>query len=547
MISNFDTTLCLQWKQVFFDTGVIVKSVENLTRCGFHVYFISETEKLVRPLGPGWPAPNIWFRNTLKYMSKSDSATVLIVEREKIVRERIAAYLRKHLRCIVYDSGALDKAFDVLRGEEDIGVMLVGVADCGTGSGELVRKVHSINPKTQVIPAVADGDRAGMTDALSAGGLFYVNFPYDLKEVAIIVARALRFYRGEMHAVSPEPGIRKSDGFMGIVYGSRKMAELLATVETVADDDASTVLIQGESGTGKELLAQAIHSLSPRTGKNFVPVNCAAIPEELMESEMFGYVKGAFTGAVQAKIGRLQYADKGTLFLDEIGDMKPSLQSKMLRVLQEKEFEPVGGVKPVSVNIRVVAATHRNLEELVANGGFRQDLYYRLNVAPLVIPPLRERTGDIPPLVETFVHMFNRNKRVGLKGFEASALESLCCYDWPGNVRELKNLVQRMVVLHAGKTIRRRDLPEQYRLTPPEGGCCARAVSEAGESASQMREGCGAVRRTYDFKKLVGRFEEKLIRKALKMSDGNKKEAAEILSLKRTTFLEKLKKRNITS
>ena len=478
-------------------------------------------------------------------MSKTAPATVLIVEKDKDVRERLAAYLRKNLRCIVFDSGAAEKALEILTGES-VGVMLIGADDFGMNALDLIRKAHGVNPQTQIIPAVSPGDRSRVTDALSAGGLFYVNLPYDPKEVAIIVARALRFHRSEGQQKSVDPGIRKSDGFMGIVYGSRKMSELLSVVETVADDDLSTVLLQGESGTGKELLAQAIHALSPRAGKNFVPINCAAIPEELMESEMFGYVKGAFTGANQAKIGRMQYADKGTLFLDEIGDMKPSLQSKLLRVLQEKEFEPVGGVKPVSVNVRVVAATHRNLEELVASGAFREDLYYRLNVVPLIIPPLRERTGDIPPLIETFVHMFNRNKRVGLKGFHPSALDSLCCYGWPGNVRELKNLVQRMVVLHAGKTIRRQDLPEQYRSATPAGGCCCEEATGHSTSRPEKETDCSGERKIYDLKAMVGRFEEKLIRKALKMSGGNKKEAAELLSLKRTTFLEKLKKRNIS-
>jgi DNA-binding NtrC family response regulator len=482
------------------------------------------------------------FSEDLSRRMSKDTAKVLIVEQDRVARERVAAYLRKNVRCIVFDTGTGRRALEILTGE-DIGVMLIGTDGAGSESLELIREAHRINPGAQIIPAVAQGDRGQMTSALSAGGLFYVNFPYDSKEVAIIVARALRFHRVSGDGRNEEPGIRKSDGFMGIVYGSKKMAELLSVVETVAEDDASTVLLQGESGTGKELLAQALHSLSPRSGKNFVPVNCAAIPEELMESEMFGYVKGAFTGANQAKIGRMQYADKGTLFLDEIGDMKPSLQAKLLRVLQEKEFEPVGGVKPVAVNVRVVAATHRNLEELVAAGSFRQDLYYRLNVVPLTIPPLRDRVEDIPPLVETFVHMFNRNKRIGLRGFDSSALEALKRYDWPGNVRELKNLVQRMVVLHPGKIIGCADLPEQYRSECPEQG----AAGKRSDTAQESHKESGETRvRIYDFKALVARFEEKLIRKALRMSGGNKKEAAELLSLKRTTFLEKLKKRNIS-
>jgi len=255
----------------------------------------------------------------------------------------------------------------------------------------------------------------------------------------------------------------------------------------------------------------------------------------LLESELFGYVKGAFTGATQSKMGRIQYSNGGTLFLDEIGDMKASLQAKLLRVIQEKEFEPVGGIKPVPVDVRIVAATQRNLEKAVEDGLFREDLYYRLNVVPLNIPPLRERKEDIPVLIERFIAIANRNKKQGLQGFAASAVEALLSYAWPGNVRELENLVQRMAIFCAGKTVDLKDLPEKYRQ-----GCQETAPAEvidlADEQVAFNSEGI-------DFNSTVSRFENKLIHHALTLTGGNKREAAKLLNLKRTTLIEKIKRK----
>lgn len=200
--------------------------------------------------------------------------------------------------------------------------------------------------------------------------------------------------------------------FCGIIGRSPGMQQLFRLIDKLAQDDSSTVLIQGESGTGKELVAKAIHQYSPRSSYHFVPVNCAAIPDDLLESELFGYTKGAFTGAVSPKVGRIEYAHRGSLFLDEIGDMKPILQAKLLRVLQERQFEPVGGLKPISVDVRIIAATHCNLEQMVADGRFREDLYYRLNVVPVSIPPLRERVEDIPLLVKHFIQLIGKNKKI---------------------------------------------------------------------------------------------------------------------------------------
>jgi transcriptional regulator with PAS, ATPase and Fis domain len=296
------------------------------------------------------------------------------------------------------------------------------------------------------------------------------------------------------------------------------------------------------------LIARAIHEKSPRKNSHFVPVNCAAIPDDLLESELFGYVKGAFTGAQQSKIGRVQFADGGTLFLDEIGDMKPNLQAKLLRVLQEREVEQVGGVRPTKVDVRVIAATHQNLEGLVESGRFREDLYYRLGVIPLNAPPLRERKDDITLLVERFVDRFSRRKTDRKTTFDAVSMQSLKNYGWPGNVRELENLMQRLVILHRGKRISMKELPEKYRsedcfLVEAQG-----AEVESGTSTAMKAMTPPEIDWTddgLDFNTLISDFEDKLILLALTKAEGNKKEAARLLNLKRTTLIEKIKKKNL--
>jgi transcriptional regulator with GAF, ATPase, and Fis domain len=320
----------------------------------------------------------------------------------------------------------------------------------------------------------------------------------------------------------------KNRARINIIGESEKMLSLFELIEKVAASD-STVLLQGESGTGKELVAKAIHDLSDRRNRNFVPVNCGAIPDELLESELFGHVKGSFTGAIATRVGRFEMADKGTFFLDEIGDMKTNLQVKLLRVLQNKELEPVGSTRPRKVDVRIIAATHQNLEKLVEEKSFREDLFYRLSVIPITIPPLRERREDIPLLINHFIEKFNKEKKRDLQGFDTQAMEVLCNFHWPGNIRELENLVERMVIIKGSGKVTINDLPEKYVGTkskpalesvplPNNGICLSSAVEE---------------------------FENKLIVQALEKTGGNKKEAALLLNLKRTTFIEKLKKKKM--
>lgn len=335
------------------------------------------------------------------------------------------------------------------------------------------------------------------------------------------------------------------------------MQRLFRLIGKLAEDDDSTVLIQGESGTGKELVAKAIHAHSSRSEHHFVPVNCAAIPDDLLESELFGYTKGAFTGATGPKIGRIEYANGGSLFLDEIGDMKPVLQAKLLRVLQEREFEPVGGLKPIPVDVRVIAATHCNLEQMVAEGTFREDLYYRLNVIPLSIPPLRERSEDISLLIDYFVQFIGNTKKTPLLGFDQTAVQTLATLPWRGNVRELENLVQHMTILHGGSMVRHHDLPEKYRTAPPaaalEGNTSHHRQDDVSRPEQMLLFSSAPPpvptetwpEQGIDFNALVNDFETQLIVQALKLTQGNKKEAARLLNLKRTTLLEKIKKKEL--
>jgi DNA-binding NtrC family response regulator len=318
-------------------------------------------------------------------------------------------------------------------------------------------------------------------------------------------------------------------GFLGIVGRHPSMLAIFEVIRRVAGTDA-TVLITGESGTGKELVAAALHKLSRRGTGRFVPVHCGAIPEELLESEMFGHERGAFTGAIASRVGRFKLADGGTIFLDEIGEMSPKLQVKLLRVLEDGRFEPVGSVGTQQVDVRIIAATNRTLEQAVAAKQFREDLFYRLRVVPIEMPPLRRRREDIPLLVD---HTLDTLAAKGLPRFnvEPAAMEVLCRYNWPGNVRELRNLLEQLVVLgRPDQVIEARDLPPH--LVAPRD-------LEHGAPAMPWQFGPGGI----DFYREMEAIEDRIIAQALRLSRGNKKEAARLLHVNRTTLLEKLKRK----
>ena len=318
--------------------------------------------------------------------------------------------------------------------------------------------------------------------------------------------------------------------FKDIIGYSTKIKNVLQLVEKVSQSD-STILITGESGTGKELVARAIHLNSSRAKFPFIAINCGAIPSELLESELFGHVKGAFTNAVSNRTGRFELADSGTIFFDEIGDMSPQLQVKLLRVLQEKTFEPIGGTKTIRSNVRIITATHVNLEKAVAEGRFREDLYYRLNVIPIYIPPLKERVEDIPILLEHFMRKFNHGHSKKMAGITPEALESLTQYNWPGNIRELENLIERLTILKGEGLIEVHDLPPNYNsLSTPS--------LLTGDTIPIELPSVGM-----DFNACVDAYENTLIMQALEKTGWNRNQAAILLRLNRTTLVEKIKKR----
>ena len=343
-------------------------------------------------------------------------------------------------------------------------------------------------------------------------------------------------------------GIVKQIGEHSIVGNSQGIRDVFGVVEKAAASE-STVMIFGESGTGKELIARALHQNSKRESKPFIAVNCGAIPHELLESELFGYEKGAFTGASHTRIGRLELANEGTVFLDEIGDMPAALQVKLLRVLAEQEIDRLGGSKPVKVNVRFITATHRNIEDAIKEGKFREDLYYRLNIIPIVIPPLRDRKSDIPLLVQHFLKKCNENQDQQAKVISDETIQMLANYSWPGNIRELGNFIERMVVLSMGGNITPRDLPEKVlgevpreNLPPMEKSGCELSPTDMLQNGLKQSFFIGLPEGGINLKNAVEEFERGLITEALEKTNWVKNKAAGLLELNRTTLVEKIKK-----
>ena len=387
------------------------------------------------------------------------------------------------------------------------------------------------SPNSLFIVLTGFGTIEAAVRATKCGAEHFITKPFELDEVINLVEKTLEHKQLERENVQLRSALHKKYRFDNIIGQSDSVTRVLELIERVSQSD-STVLITGESGTGKELVAKAIHYNSARSAKPFVPVNCGAIPGELLESELFGHVKGAFTGAVNNRVGRFELASGGTLFFDEIGDMSPHLQVKLLRVLQERKFEPVGSTKTLSADVRVIAATNVNLEQAVSDGQFREDLFYRLNVIPIHIPSLRARTSDIPLLFHYFMDIFNHNRAHKLAGLTPSALEYLINYSWPGNIRELENLVERLAILKSGGIVDIEDLPKKYR------GVEAAAAESKSLGLEIPTDGL-------DFNTAVDSFENSLIVRALEKTGWNRNQAAALLKLNRTTLVEKIKKKGL--
>lgn len=347
------------------------------------------------------------------------------------------------------------------------------------------------------------------------------------KETELKPQTASRFLRQRFKLEEP----KEEDIFMGMIGRSAAMKKVFETVQKVARTD-STVLINGPSGTGKELIANAIHAISNRADEKKVNVNCGAIPSELLESELFGHTKGAFTGAISSRKGRFEQAHRGSIFLDEIGDMPLLLQVKLLRVLQTKSVEPVGGNDTVDIDVRVITATHRNLEQLVKEGKFREDLYYRFNVIPVRVPALKDRREDLPLLISFFLKKFASADGSNMIDFSDESLELLLSYDWPGNVRELENLIERLVILKGGNVVTPQDLPAKIYRHNPFATSLFQNIFELPDEG-------------VDLKDVLSKIEDSLIVQALSRTKGNKNQASKLLSLNRTTLIEKMKKKKL--
>jgi DNA-binding NtrC family response regulator len=385
------------------------------------------------------------------------------------------------------------------------------------------------NPETIVIVLTGNATIETAVEAMKKGAFDYLTKPAKMDEILLVVKRAQELIALRAENVLLRSQLQERYRFDRIIGQSRSMQVMYKMIERVARTD-STVLIMGESGTGKELIANAIHFNSERRDKPIIPINCGAIPEELMESELFGHEKGAFTGALKDRRGRFELANGGTIFLDEIGEMSPKLQVKLLRVLQERKFERIGSSRTIEVDVRVIAATNKDLEKTVAAGKFREDLFYRLNVIPFIVPPLRDREGDIPLLVNHFLREHCLKKDIPLKTISREALQALQEYDWPGNVRELENVIERLVIMTEGDDIQLRDLPE--RMAP-------QTIMPVHPTLEIGTEGI-------DLKKTLEDLEHHLIMEALRKAGGIKNKAAKLLGLNRTTLIEKMKKKEIT-
>jgi two-component system NtrC family response regulator len=385
---------------------------------------------------------------------------LLIVEDEKSQREMLEGFLL-HQRFSITSVDGGGKALDMIR-REHFDLVLLDYKMPGMDGLQTLREMRKINPELAVVMMTAYGTVETAVQAMKEGAADYLTKPVDLDELLVLIEKVSERIVLQRENRELKERLRERYRFDHIVYGSGKMEEVMNLTGRVAQSEA-TVLIRGESGTGKELIANAIHYASSRAGRPLVKVNCTALPENLLESELFGHERGAFTGAVQRRIGRFEQAHTGSIFLDEIGDLSPSLQMKLLRVLQEKEFERVGSNRTIKTDVRVMAATSRDLEEGLRRGTFREDLYYRLNVISIFLPPLRERREDIPLLIDHFLQTYSEKNRRSVPRVSKEARDILLQYSYPGNVRELENIIERSVVVGRGDTITTRDLPLQVR------------------------------------------------------------------------------------
>ncbi|OGW36158.1 MAG: Fis family transcriptional regulator [Nitrospirae bacterium GWD2_57_9] len=448
-------------------------------------------------------------------------STILIVDDEQSMRDFLSIMLKKE----GYDVVAAETGQDALKAvqTEIFDLVISDVKMPGMDGIDVLKTVKEVSPETVVIMITAYATAETAVEAMKRGAYDYITKPFKVDEIKLIIQKALekRHLRKENILLKREMESRQ--GFESFIGNSQAMQKVFLLIRQVANTN-STVLISGESGTGKELVARAIHYNSSRKDRPFVTVNCGALPETLLESELFGYMKGAFTGAISNKQGLFEAAGNGTIFLDEISATTPALQIKLLRVLQEREFMRVGGTTDIKVDARVLAASNRDLLAEVAKGTFREDLYYRLNVIPVHLPALRERKDDIPLLVDFFLSKFNGLKKQ--KKFDPETLRFFMGYDWPGNVRELENAIERMVILAIGDTITPEHIPDGMKNFKASSAIISTDIPDEG----------------LDLEGLLGTAERSLLQKALEKTGGVKTEAAKLLGLSFRSFRHRLQK-----
>jgi DNA-binding NtrC family response regulator len=453
-------------------------------------------------------------------------ATILIIEDEEKMRRLADLVLRPEgYRLLVADSG---EDGIKLADEGGIDLVLTDLQMGKVGGLDVLEHVTKEFPDVPVVIITGFGTVKSAVEAMKKGAFDYISKPIDNDELKIVVKRALDMRRLTQENLGLSQGLREQFGFDNIVGRSPELASVKALAREIAATD-STVLISGESGTGKELLARAIHYASPRAGRPLVAINCAAIPEHLLESELFGYEKGAFTDAKKAKPGRFLLADRGTLFLDEIGEMSTATQAKLLRVLEDHTIEPLGGVKGIRVDLRLVVATNKDLRDLVQKGRFREDLFYRLSVCPLHLPPLRERIQDIPILLEHFLSRYNRERGTRIAGLTPDAKRLVETYEWPGNVREFQNMVEWVTITCKGELVDVNNLPAYLKAGKP-----AAESAGAAELPSLLSYGLS-----------VEEVEKVMLQEALDKAKGNVSEAARLLKVTRNTLRYRMAKYNL--
>jgi two-component system, NtrC family, response regulator AtoC len=474
-------------------------------------------------------------------------AKILVADDEQNLRRVLVALLRREGHEVVQAANGLEAIEQLAKGDYD--VVITDLRMPGADGMDVLRTASKNYPHVPVIMITAYGSVGQAVEAIKAGAFDYIEKPFEQDSIRVIVEKAIG--QAAANKMAPQTNLWETDarGRYGLVGQSTEMHSIFAVIERVADTP-STVLITGESGTGKELVAKALHEQSSRKNGPFIKINCAAIPKTLMESELFGYEKGAFTGATSSKPGRFELADEGTLFLDEIGEIPVEMQVKLLRAIQESEFERVGGLKTIKVDVRLITATNRDLEQEIQRGNFREDLYYRLNVVPFQIPPLRKRSGDIPLLVAHIIKKFNERLRKNISGIADDALAVLESHAWPGNIRELENVLERTILFCKADRIERADLqltaqPYDRKHSEPDHSREMEAIPRPSSEDEEELVSSDAGSASGSLKDIVraetSRVERELILKALDETGGNVTQAARLLKISRKSLQMKMK------